>query len=57
MACSTDPEVMYGYYGLGFPKSLAQTTSVQLAQAGANADQFKAPGASLNGCFYAVGSF
>jgi len=34
-------KVMYGYYGLGFAKSLAQTTSIQLAQAGANAATFK----------------
>ena len=32
---------MYGYSGLGFAKSLAQTTSIQLAQAGADAAQFK----------------
>ncbi|CAE7518308.1 rps1 [Symbiodinium natans] len=35
-------QVMYGYSGLGFAKSVAQTTSIQLAQAGADASQFKA---------------
>ena len=45
---SVHPEVMYGYYELGFAKSLAQTTSIQLAQAGANAATFKAPGYALS---------
>ena len=36
-------EVMYGYSGLGFAKSLAQTTSIQLAQAGADSAHFKEP--------------
>ncbi|CAE7243093.1 rps1 [Symbiodinium pilosum] len=34
-------QVMYGYSGLGFAKSLAQTTSIQLAQAGADSAHFK----------------
>ncbi|CAJ1368119.1 unnamed protein product [Effrenium voratum] len=32
---------MYGYSGLGFDRALAQTQSIQLAQAGADAAQFK----------------
>ena len=34
---------MYGYSGLGFDRALAQTQSIQLAQAGADAAQFKDP--------------
>eukprot|EP00438_Fugacium_kawagutii_P010890 Skav231398 [mRNA] locus=scaffold1456:144622:145494:- [translate_table: standard] len=34
-------KVMYGYYGLGFDRALAQTQSIQLAEAGADADAFK----------------
>ncbi|CAJ1418490.1 unnamed protein product [Effrenium voratum] len=34
-------QVMYGYSGLGFDRALAQTQSIQLAQAGADAAQFK----------------
>lgn len=34
-------QVMYGYYGLGFDRALAQSESIQLAEAGADADAFK----------------
>ena len=34
-------QVMYGYYGLGFDRSLAQSQAIQLAQAGADASVFK----------------
>ena len=32
---------MYGYYGLGFDRALAQTQSIQLAEAGADAQSYK----------------
>ena len=33
---------MYGYYGLGFDRALAQAQSIQLAEAGADAASYKA---------------
>jgi len=34
-------KVMYGYYGLGFDRALAQSQSIQLAEAGADAAAYK----------------
>ena len=41
MLAGLSRQVMYGYYGLGFDRALAQAQSIQLAEAGADAASYK----------------
>ena len=41
MIAAGSRQVMYGYYGLGFARALAQAQAIQLAEAGADAASYK----------------